>query len=97
MATAGHRDLIMHDDGGREIRDSRYGDFWSRYVMLGLDPSIGISIHDRKMARRQPIRTESDPRVEPEDDDGVLEGDDGVLEDDDGACRSAIMRTAGGR
>jgi hypothetical protein len=52
--------------------------------MLGLDPSIAISIHDRKMARRQPIRAESDPRVEPEDDDGVLEDDDGVVEDDDG-------------
>jgi hypothetical protein len=41
-------------------------------VMLGLDPSIGNSTHDRKMARRRPIRAEKEPRVEPEDDDGVL-------------------------
>jgi hypothetical protein len=38
------------------------------YVMLGLDPSISSSTHDRKTGRRQPIRAESDPRVEPEDD-----------------------------
>jgi GxxExxY protein len=48
--------------------------------MLGLDPSIGISAHDRKMARRRLIRAENDPRVEPEDDGGER--------------RSAIMRTA---
>jgi cytochrome c-type biogenesis protein CcmH/NrfG len=34
-------------------------------VMRGLDPSIGSRTHDRKMARRRPIRAESDPRVEP--------------------------------
>jgi hypothetical protein len=49
-----------------------YDDFWSLYVMLGPDPSIAISIHHRQMARKQPIRAGSDPRVEPEDDDGVL-------------------------
>jgi hypothetical protein len=40
-------------------------------VMHGLDPSIGSSTHDRKTGRRQRIRAESDPRVEPEDDGGA--------------------------
>jgi hypothetical protein len=38
-------------------------------VMLGLDPSIGDSMHHLDMARRRPIRAARDPRVEPEDDD----------------------------
>jgi hypothetical protein len=52
-------------------------------VMLGLDPGIGDGAHDQKMARRRSIRAESDPRVEPEDDDATSEDDDATSEDDD--------------
>jgi hypothetical protein len=59
--------------------------------MPGPDPGICISAHDRTLTSRQPIRAEGDPRVEPEDDAGVLEDDAGVLEEGTRVPLSAVI------